>query len=167
MVHKNCLSCLTGSGSLAAMAVFESRYRPNMEVPIFYEYFVIGMYVCVCCFQVDEAKQLVRDAIAAGIFNDLVICCCENAFYVYMHLPNMHNTQRDTDSMCTHAQTHTHVCVHPHAYAHTHKHTLTLAPIHTHTHTAHTCTSTHAHTHAHTDTRTRAETNTNFRVRIV
>lgn len=40
-----------GSGSLAAMAIFESRYRPNMEL--------------------DEAKQLVRDAIAAGIFNDL------------------------------------------------------------------------------------------------
>ncbi|XP_065917928.1 proteasome subunit beta type-7-like [Dysidea avara] len=33
------------------MAVFESRYRPNMEV--------------------GEAKELVRDAIAAGIFNDL------------------------------------------------------------------------------------------------
>ncbi|XP_070531785.1 proteasome subunit beta type-7-like [Ptychodera flava] len=40
-----------GSGSLAAMSVFESRYKPNMER--------------------DEAAQLVRDAIAAGIFNDL------------------------------------------------------------------------------------------------
>ncbi|XP_001626200.2 proteasome subunit beta type-7 [Nematostella vectensis] len=40
-----------GSGSLAAMAVFESRYRPDMEL--------------------EEAKQLVRDGIAAGIFNDL------------------------------------------------------------------------------------------------
>ncbi|XP_062867460.1 proteasome subunit beta type-7 isoform X1 [Trichomycterus rosablanca] len=40
-----------GSGSLAAMAVFEDRYRPNMEE--------------------EEAKDLVRDAIAAGIFNDL------------------------------------------------------------------------------------------------
>ncbi|EDV28073.1 uncharacterized protein TRIADDRAFT_21588 [Trichoplax adhaerens] len=40
-----------GSGSLAAMAVFEDRYHVNMEL--------------------DEAKQLVRDAIAAGIFNDL------------------------------------------------------------------------------------------------
>ncbi|XP_026090933.1 proteasome subunit beta type-7-like isoform X1 [Carassius auratus] len=40
-----------GSGSLAAMAVFEDRYRPNMEE--------------------EEAKRLVRDAIAAGIFNDL------------------------------------------------------------------------------------------------
>ncbi|CAI5667724.1 unnamed protein product [Oreochromis niloticus] len=39
-----------GSGSLAAMAVFEDRYKPDME---------------------DAAKQLVRDAIAAGIFNDL------------------------------------------------------------------------------------------------
>lgn len=40
-----------GSGSLAAMATFESRYKTNMEL--------------------EEAKQLVRDAIAAGIFNDL------------------------------------------------------------------------------------------------
>jgi 20S proteasome subunit beta 2 len=40
-----------GSGSLAAMAVFEDRYKPDMPL--------------------DEAKQLVRDAIAAGIFNDL------------------------------------------------------------------------------------------------
>ncbi|XP_075435599.1 proteasome subunit beta type-7 [Ascaphus truei] len=40
-----------GSGSLAAMAVFEDRYKPDMEE--------------------EEAKQLVRDAIASGIFNDL------------------------------------------------------------------------------------------------
>uniref|UniRef100_UPI00358EF5C0 proteasome subunit beta type-7-like n=1 Tax=Myxine glutinosa TaxID=7769 RepID=UPI00358EF5C0 len=40
-----------GSGSLAAMAVFEDRYKLNMEV--------------------EEAKTLVRDAIASGIFNDL------------------------------------------------------------------------------------------------
>ncbi|XP_026153126.1 proteasome subunit beta type-7 [Mastacembelus armatus] len=40
-----------GSGSLAAMSVFEDRYKPDMEEL--------------------EAKQLVRDAIAAGIFNDL------------------------------------------------------------------------------------------------
>ncbi|XP_072310184.1 proteasome subunit beta type-7-like isoform X2 [Eucyclogobius newberryi] len=40
-----------GSGSLAAMAVFEDRYKPDMEE--------------------EEAKELVRDAIAAGIFNDL------------------------------------------------------------------------------------------------
>ncbi|XP_018554681.2 proteasome subunit beta type-7 isoform X2 [Lates calcarifer] len=40
-----------GSGSLAAMAVFEDRYKPDMEE--------------------EAAKQLVRDAIAAGIFNDL------------------------------------------------------------------------------------------------
>lgn len=40
-----------GSGSLAAMAVFESRFKENMEEK--------------------EAVQLVRDAIAAGIFNDL------------------------------------------------------------------------------------------------
>ncbi|KAF7653048.1 hypothetical protein LDENG_00087960, partial [Lucifuga dentata] len=40
-----------GSGSLAAMAMFEDRYKPDMEE--------------------EEAKQMVRDAIAAGIFNDL------------------------------------------------------------------------------------------------
>ncbi|CAI8039016.1 Proteasome subunit beta type-7 [Geodia barretti] len=40
-----------GSGSLAAMATFEDRFRPNMDEK--------------------EAVQLVRDAIVAGIFNDL------------------------------------------------------------------------------------------------
>jgi len=40
-----------GSGSLAAMAVFENGYKPNMAKK--------------------EAMQLVRDAVAAGIFNDL------------------------------------------------------------------------------------------------
>lgn len=40
-----------GSGSLAAMAVFESRWHPQMDE--------------------EAGKQLVRDAIAAGIFNDL------------------------------------------------------------------------------------------------
>lgn len=40
-----------GSGSLAAMAVFEARYRPDMSE--------------------EEGKKLVRDAIAAGVFNDL------------------------------------------------------------------------------------------------
>jgi 20S proteasome subunit beta 2 len=40
-----------GSGSLAAMAVFESRFKPDMTE--------------------EEGKKLVRDAIAAGIFNDL------------------------------------------------------------------------------------------------
>lgn len=40
-----------GSGSLAAMAIFEDRYKPDMTE--------------------DEAKELVADAIRAGIFNDL------------------------------------------------------------------------------------------------
>ena len=40
-----------GSGSLAAMAVFESRWKPQMSR--------------------EEGKILVRDAIAAGVFNDL------------------------------------------------------------------------------------------------
>lgn len=40
-----------GSGSLAAMAVFEARYKSDMSE--------------------EDGKKLVRDAIAAGIFNDL------------------------------------------------------------------------------------------------
>ncbi|XP_053138129.1 proteasome subunit beta type-7 [Hemicordylus capensis] len=40
-----------GSGALAAMAVFEDKFKPDMEE--------------------EAAKQLVRDAIAAGIYNDL------------------------------------------------------------------------------------------------
>lgn len=40
-----------GSGSLAAMSVMEARYKPDMSE--------------------EEAKRLVRDAIAAGVFNDL------------------------------------------------------------------------------------------------
>ncbi|KAK8772863.1 proteasome beta2 subunit [Amblyomma americanum] len=40
-----------GSGSLAAMAVFERDWKPDMSL--------------------EEGKKLVRDAIAAGIFNDL------------------------------------------------------------------------------------------------
>lgn len=40
-----------GSGSLAAMAVFERDWKPNMTL--------------------EQGKQLVRNAIAAGIFNDL------------------------------------------------------------------------------------------------
>lgn len=46
------LPCVSmGSGSLAAMAVFEDRYRPNMTL--------------------EEGKELVADAIRSGIFNDL------------------------------------------------------------------------------------------------
>jgi 20S proteasome subunit beta 2 len=40
-----------GSGSLAAMAIFETRWRRDMDL--------------------EEAKELVKDAITAGIFNDL------------------------------------------------------------------------------------------------
>jgi len=43
--------CTMGSGTLAAMSVLESRWQPNMEE--------------------EDAKQLVRDAIRAGIFNDM------------------------------------------------------------------------------------------------
>lgn len=40
-----------GSGSLAAMSIFETRFKPDMSE--------------------EEAKKLVRDAIAGGVFNDL------------------------------------------------------------------------------------------------
>ncbi|XP_013117566.1 proteasome subunit beta type-7 [Stomoxys calcitrans] len=40
-----------GSGSLAAMSVFEARWKPDMSE--------------------EDGKKLVRDAIAAGVFNDL------------------------------------------------------------------------------------------------
>ena len=40
-----------GSGSLAAMGVFEDGWKPDMTL--------------------EEGKKLVRDAIAAGVFNDL------------------------------------------------------------------------------------------------
>lgn len=43
--------CTMGSGSLAAMSVFEAGWKPNMTE--------------------EECKKLVRDAIAAGVFNDL------------------------------------------------------------------------------------------------
>jgi 20S proteasome subunit beta 2 len=57
-----------GSGSLAAMAVFESGWRPNLEVrsPSRNE-----PNWCLACCQRDEALQLVVAAISAGIFNDL------------------------------------------------------------------------------------------------
>ena len=41
-----------GSGSLSAMAVLESGWKPNLEL--------------------EEAKTLMRNAIAAGVFNDLM-----------------------------------------------------------------------------------------------
>lgn len=40
-----------GSGSLAAMSIFEARYKDDMDV--------------------EEAKELVKDAILSGVFNDL------------------------------------------------------------------------------------------------
>lgn len=48
----DCLPYTTmGSGSLAAMSVFESRWKPDLNE--------------------EEGKKLVRDAIAGGVFNDL------------------------------------------------------------------------------------------------
>ncbi|WAR30367.1 PSB7-like protein [Mya arenaria] len=50
-LHKLNTARTPRSGSLAAMATFEDRFKPDMEKA--------------------EAMKLVRDAIAAGIFNDL------------------------------------------------------------------------------------------------
>ncbi|XP_007094448.2 proteasome subunit beta type-7 [Panthera tigris] len=71
-----------GSGSLAAMAVFEDKFRPDMEE--------------------EEAKKLVSEAIAAGIFNDLgsgsnidlcVICKSKLDFLRPYSVPNKKGTR--------------------------------------------------------------------------
>jgi 20S proteasome subunit beta 2 len=58
-----------GSGSLAAMAVFESGWKANMSVrsrPLF-----TSLQLDLLFVQREAALQLVKDAISAGIFNDL------------------------------------------------------------------------------------------------
>lgn len=55
-----------GSGSLAAMAIFETKYRPDMEVSVRVEAILL-----IFCVQKEEAIELVSEAIQAGIFNDL------------------------------------------------------------------------------------------------
>lgn len=73
-----------GSGSLAAMSIFEARYRDGMEV--------------------EEAKELVKDAIFAGIFNDLgsgsscdlcVITADNTEFLRGYAMPNERSFKRD------------------------------------------------------------------------
>ena len=58
-----------GSGSLAAMAVFESGWRPNLEVIDANEH--ISKEGWILFSQRQEALALVTSAISAGIFNDL------------------------------------------------------------------------------------------------
>ena len=68
-----------GSGSLAAMATFEDRFKPDMSVCSKHKVmcsnltcqYILFIRACMI-FQREEGIQLVRDAIAAGIFNDLV-----------------------------------------------------------------------------------------------
>ncbi len=70
-----------GSGSLAAMAVFEARWQPNMEVRIYHLlYFAVASLnhsvdkptsLMLTSFQRAEALDLVCAAVSAGIFNDL------------------------------------------------------------------------------------------------
>ena len=78
------INAFVGSGSLAAMATFEDRYRPNMEVSR--TDVIITTYLFVFVLQRDEAMQLVRDAIAAGIFNDLVCSCKQHGTQQCPHL---------------------------------------------------------------------------------
>ncbi len=51
--------CGVGSGSLAAMAVFEDRFKPDMEVcidvPISLSLFLIPLFVCI-----DHENSLMR-----------------------------------------------------------------------------------------------------------
>lgn len=70
-----------GSGSLAAMAIFESKYREGMNVSLFLSARIL------CCIwlvdvlwilnvegnllQRDEGIKLVAEAILSGVFNDL------------------------------------------------------------------------------------------------
>jgi len=63
------------------MATFEDRYRPNMEVcnflilsfPLSFNYaFFFFLSFFLDGWQKEEAMKLVRDAIAAGVLNDLV-----------------------------------------------------------------------------------------------
>jgi 20S proteasome subunit beta 2 len=54
-----------GSGSLAAMAVFESSFRENMTVSL------ISLRVYIADKQRQEAIDLVARAIRSGVFNDL------------------------------------------------------------------------------------------------
>jgi 20S proteasome subunit beta 2 len=56
-----------GSGSLAAMAVFETGWRPNVEV-MFCPCVTAMMLIAL---QRDEALALVTRAVSAGIVNDL------------------------------------------------------------------------------------------------
>ena len=59
-----------GSGSLAAMAVFESGWKPDMEVSSVNSIY-IPSHAHLLHLQREEALNLVKAAIAAGIFNDL------------------------------------------------------------------------------------------------
>lgn len=59
-----------GSGSLAAMAVFESGWQPNMEVRVVCHFRFSRIDIDIS-IQREDALKLVKSAISAGIFNDL------------------------------------------------------------------------------------------------
>lgn len=60
-----------GSGSLAAMSVFESRWKPDMTVSHRNRKYTMHNTNTYISIQREEAIELVKDAIEAGIFNDL------------------------------------------------------------------------------------------------
>lgn len=60
-----------GSGSLAAMAVFESSWKADMDVCCAFCLNFSGQTMLITVFQRTEALDLVSAAISAGIFNDL------------------------------------------------------------------------------------------------
>lgn len=70
-----------GSGSLAAMSVFESKYREGLTVSWFTVYMICALacsrlfctYLFLYSFlvQKEEGIKLVCEAVSSGIFNDL------------------------------------------------------------------------------------------------
>lgn len=82
----DCVLChsVSGSGAAAAVSVFEDRFKPKMEVsalshvllrwykvPVLFQRLSPPPSSLLLYTQLEEAKTLVRDAIAAGIFCDL------------------------------------------------------------------------------------------------
>ena len=82
-----------GSGSLATMAVFETSWRPNVEV-MFCPCVTAMMLIAL---QRDEALALVTRAVSAGIFNDLGsgsnVDACVNRCVTHPNAPKLRQVQ--------------------------------------------------------------------------
>ena len=122
MIHKKTsyqmISYLTGSGSLAAMAVFESRYRPNMEVNTLWVHSHWSVYMlfsgrwseatcawCHCCRNIQWSGNWMH------------------SMFAYTHTTYL--TQHTHSHMYVHRHTHTYTrtYMHAHTYLHTYTHT--------------------------------------------